>query len=275
MRALHTTSILLLLPFFLHAQSFNALTPTKTFSSETGLLKAYPQFAKRKITIDKSHINVLRDDIVLQKQIPRNNVPPNLNSILFSPLGDYFVAFEETEVQSDYLYFYDPHGVLLAKQRVDVYPVVRYSNDGEYVTVYDSFGSEVFIFNKFGKLLFNTDYIELTKVHNEVLYGVFVSEDATLVILNVGEELYLCSVKSKQKIYSVTSGWILDASFYSNKGRVVMRTTTNKNGINDLKVFSIPDGELLDQISQVTRVEFTPAGAVVFKNNVIQEYLVK
>jgi hypothetical protein len=146
MRALLLIGVLLFLPLFLLAQSFNALTPTKTFSSETELLEAYPQFAKRKIIIDKSHINILRDDIVLQKQIPRSNVPPNLNSVIFSPLGDYFVAFEETEVQSDYLHFYDPSGVLLAKHRINVYPVVRYSSNGEYVTVYDSFGREVFVF---------------------------------------------------------------------------------------------------------------------------------
>jgi hypothetical protein len=130
-------------------------------------------------------------------------------------------------------------------------------------------------FNKFGNLLFNSDYIDLTKVYDVTLYGVFVSEDATLVILNVGQELHLFNAQYKQKIYSVTSRWILDASFYTAKGRIVMRTASNKNGMSDLKVFSLSNGELLDHIPEVTRVEFTPTGVFVFKNNIIQEYVVK
>ncbi len=247
---------------------------TASFNDNQALLKAHPDLEKRKLIKDKSSLRVVGSPSDVTSK-PITGIPSRLNSFFLSPRHDSFVAFEETEGASDNLYFFTAEGSLMATQRVNIYPVVSYSADGEFVVAFNSFGREVFVFRKNGILMFAGDYVDLIKNNSKILYNVLVSESGAELLINAGEDVHLISTKTKLELFQTRTGRVLSGNFMTAKGKVVLQTGSEQNTKCDLIILSKSDGGVVGKLPGLSKVFFTKTGFVTFNNSKYQEYEVR
>jgi len=262
---------LLWLSFFsCHSQNFNTLKVKQRYSSEADYEKANPSQIKNRVSTTGKSIQIYNQGNLIQ-QINKSSIPPNLNSLILSPQGDYFVAFEEAENATDYLYFFRSDGVLLSKHLINIYPNVKYSTNGEYVIVFNNYGKNILLFDKNGNLSFTGDYTDLIKDRSKILYNVFFSENGNDLLINAGNDAHLVTTKDRVIKFKTSVGRVIDGDFRSDK-EIVLKTASERIGLIDLKILSKSNGLILDTMDQAKRIELTINGVVVFKNSSIVEY---
>lgn len=257
-----------------YGQEANSLKLNRTFNSEEELHKINPETVRSEILIDSKTIKI-KERGILNREIKRVDIPSNINSFVFSPSREYFVAFEETEGRSSFLFFYKSDGNFITKQPLNIYPNVKFSGDGQYVIAFNSFGREILVFSKTGQRIFSGDYIELIKDKTKVLYNVLISENCKEVLINAGEDIHLIDLSSKREIFKVKSGWVLDGNFYSAYNSIALKVNSNIDNLFDIKVFSKKNGNVSTEINGVSKVEFFSSELVVSKNSKVLEYVFK
>lgn len=270
--------VLLLLAIQVAGQDLSTMSLKKTFKSEEELIKTYPSLVKHKLVLEKSSIKLLDRDNTIKNQVSRSSIPSNLNTFIFSPTNDYFVAYEETEVETGDLYFYRKDGVLLSKQRISIYPNVKFSTNGEYIIAFNSFGREIFIFNKNGTMVFSGDYINLINDKSRVLDNVLVSDDGKEIMINAGDDIYSFDIKTRNLNFkTAVGGWVLDGNSYSSTGKIAFKIKRHnqENGSFDFKVISKKSGQILDNIPDLRKIEFVPSAVILSKNSNVLEYVFK
>ena len=256
--------------FNCQSQNLNTLEVKRIYSSEADYEKANPSDIKNSVSTTDKSIQIFNQGSLTQ-QINRSSIPSDLNSFILSPKGDYFVAFEEAEKATDYLYFFRSDGNLLSKHLVNIYPNVKYSTNGEYVIVFNSYGSDIFLFDKSGNLSFTCDYTDLIKDKSKILYNVFFSENGNDLLINAGNDAHLVTTKDRVIKFKTSVGRVIDGDFRSDK-EIVLKTASERIGLIDLKILSKSNGLILDTMNQAKRIELTINGVVVFKNSGIVEY---
>ena len=207
---------------------------------------------------------------------PRNNLelPQELNAIIISPNKSYFVAYEEQEQPSPFIFFYNIHGELLNTVATDIYPNIKYSKNSEYVEIFNAFGREFMIYTKEGRLIQKGNYIDLIQDNQEVLYNIFVSNDGENLLLSTSSRIHFFSM-DKRKIWEHPSTSILDCQFVEGQRVVSLKSSSqvrDKDSPFNFEILSTSDGQLLDSISKVAEVTFLKNVVIIKKNSEFYEY---
>lgn len=250
---------------------------SEIYNSEEELYRKYEELEKG------STSNVVNRQQLKLQSSPNSRmanaltIPEELNTIIFSPNKEYFIAYEEQESATPFIFFYKADGKLLKKVEVNIYPNVKYSQNGEYVEVFNTFGREFMVYTKDGDLLQNGDYIELIKDNQEILYNLFVSNDGKNVLMSTSSKVHFFSI-NKQKLWDHPSSAILECQFTEEAEIVSLKVanqTRDKKNPFSLSILSKSNGQLLDSLSKASTVSFIKSKVIVGKNSKFYEYKIK
>jgi hypothetical protein len=250
--------------------ALNSIVLRKKYDVASQVDAAYPHKVKKKAEIVGNSLLLSSSGKTIS--ISRANIPPNLNTFIFSDDGKHFVAFEETEVDTDELYFYQSDGTLLAKQTVDIYPEVDFSNNGQYVSVFNQFGREVMLYTNQGTMVYHGDYTDMVKGPSQPIYHVIASDSGDALLLNVGTNAYVFNVKADSIQSHATVGRVLDGSFYSNDEAVAILVAPDTTHNRSLIIMSRNAGQIVDKICPISHATFITNGFVLFTESAISEY---
>jgi hypothetical protein len=264
---------LALFSFNVQSQTLKSLQVKRKYTSESEVAQVHPEFTK-KISVTNKSIQILNQGDI-KREVKKSGIPSNLNSIVFSPNDEYFVAFEEAENETDFIYFFRSDGTMLSKQMVKIYPNVKFSKNSEHVLVFNNYGREIFLFTKTGLLVFSGDYIDLINDKSKILYNVLVSDDGNDFLINAGDDAHLLNIKNRSVKYKIPVGRVVDGVFDTDKNKIAIKTISEQSNAVDLKILSRANGKLLDKIEKTSRVEFVLNGVVVFKDSSVIEYVYK
>ena len=262
---------------FSQPSNHKLLKQTEVYNSKEELLSRYDR-----IDIGNNQKVASRESLKLQhnpsaRQSDVSAIPKELNAIVVSPDGKHFVAYEEQEGTTPFIFFYNINGELLNKAEVNIYPNVKYSQHGKYVEVFNAFGKEFMVYTREGKLVQDGDYIDLIQDNQEVLYNLFVSDDGKNMLFSTSSKVHLFSF-GKQKKWDRPSSAILDCRFVEGGNTVSLKTSSQvRDKINpfDLEILSEANGQLLDSINKVSAIDFIESKVIVGKNSKFYEYEIK
>ena len=206
-------------------------------------------------------------------------LPHEVNMIRFSPDQQNFIAFGEDEVPSEFMYFYSIDGTVLAKEKLKDSPLVKYTQQGEFLAVFDSFGRQFSIFSNTGKRIYEGDYTALIHNVNPILYGVFPSEDGSSFLLNTSEKILLFSINNTL-LWESPSSLVIGCTFDHTRNRMRILSVCNacnvpdKKDIYQVEVRDRNSGELLDRIENVIQARFLPDITIIQKEGGYYEYTI-
>lgn len=227
-----------------------------------------------RVVVNQSSVDVIDDSQKVIQSVNRSNLPKNLKSFIFSPDKKYFVAYEEFDNGINDLYFYSANGTLLAKRALRIYPNIRFSSNGEYVTAFNNFGRQIFVFSKTGALLFEGDYTNLIGDKSKTLYMVLVSDNLKDVYVSAGNELYSINPKTKKVQFQTTTGTVWDGQFYAQQNALLIKTTGGNDSSFEIKLISKDQGKVIQTMKGIKKVSMTNKGFAIEEDSII-EYEIK
>ncbi len=256
----------------------------KTYSTEKAYYDANKDVKKAsKISIDRTKNEIKFIDPITNKitQVLNKSELPPINTVIESPDKRTFVAYEERESETPYLYFFSREGKLLNKINVNIYSNVKYTQNGQFVAVYNSFGNRFFIFTANGEEIVSGNYIDLIQNKTSPIHSLLVSEDASHFIVATHSEMYLFR-RNKSLVWKTAwkgpDTFILDTYFFSSQNYFALITTSKSNAANnyrlDLKLVSLQHGHVVDSIQDSPQIQFVGPNILLKKNNQFHEYKV-
>lgn len=192
-------------------------------------------------------------------------IPSGLNTAFFSPNEVFFILYETGESYTDVLYFYSNKGDLIKKIKLNIYPVVKFSSDGDFVAVYNAFGSSFYIYNYKAELVYSSkNYQDLTRVENSPLGLVDVLPGGESFLL-YADKLYLFSITTGEEIWHVDSANPFNSLILKEENSAVLDGTiwNGKEVVRNLQLLSLQDGTLLDQIENVDLAVFNSQNKIL------------
>lgn len=244
------------------------------YASKSDFVRMNVESGPSRVVVNQSSVDVIDDSQKVIQSVNRSNLPKNLKSFIFSPDKKYFVAYEEFDNGINDLYFYSANGTLLAKRALRIYPNIRFSSNGEYVTAFNNFGRQIFVFSKTGALLFEGDYTNLIGDKSKTLYMVLVSDNLKDVYVSAGNELYSINPKTKKVQFQTTTGTVWDGQFYAQQNALLIKTTGGNDSSFEIKLISKDQGKVIQTMKGIKKVSMTNKGFAIEEDSII-EYEIK
>lgn len=264
--------ILLVFGFKAEAQEIKSFKTLKVIGSYED--KAEVQKSRPEYFINNYQVLSPGKSNIFDKPI---NLPPEVNLIFKSPNGAYSVGFYEGETPARSIYFMFNNGTV-KETMVSAYPKISFSENGEYVAVHNSFGREIYIFNEFGVLVKEYDYID-NLVHDKQypLRSVFVSGDGKIIVQT--KDVYLFSLEGYM-LWEKSSTSLLDVQFSPGKEKMLLVSTDkerHKAGHSryKLEVCNLLNGECWEAIEDLQEVKFNKENILIKKNDKYYELRIK
>lgn len=201
------------------------------------------------------------------------NIADGLNSFFLSPTGNYFVAFEEREGPSDYLYFYTREGLVIERCRLNIYPSIRFTLDGKYVAAFDSFGKEIFILDSAGSLLRVLNYQEVIGDKTSPLTNIVLSDDGERMLINADSFSYVFDIGTNKISARLKTNLIVEGAFIPKQDKVVLISSTHGSG-KTLSVVTL-EGEVVDTLNGIEDVYSLGTRILVKRNSQYECYVVR
>lgn len=216
----------------------------------------------------------------LNTQLNLSDIPRGVNTLILAPDKKSFIVFEEKENETDYIYFFDSSGKQINKQLLNIYPKVRYSDNGLFVEVINMFGNHFFVFKPDGNLLYNLDYTELIQNVEPILNNIHMIDDKR-VLLNIDNKIQLINVDENTAKWVFQCGKTINCSVI-NKGNYMcviaysqdINTKTNKPYEN-LYILSTNNGELIYQVTNRDKMYLVGNKIYDIENSVVKVYVVE
>jgi len=216
----------------------------------------------------------------LNTQINLSSIPQGVNTLILAPDKKSFIVFEEKENETDYIYFYDSSGKQINKQLLNIYPRVKYSNNGLFVEVINMFGNQIFLFKPDGNLLYNLDYTELIQNVEPILNNIHMVDNKN-ILLNIDNKIQLIDIDRVTSKWEFQSGKTINCSVV-NKGKNICLITysqdinkkTNKPYEN-LYILSANNGELIYQVTNRDKMYLVGDKIYDIENSEVKVYVVE
>jgi len=264
-------SVLIFQDSFSQSTGHKNLKLVETFDSKESLYEKYDSLEDESRIINPN--NTSTSARFSTSGVNFQQLPEKINTVILSPNNKYYVAYEEKENETSHIYFFSSAGKLLNTVEVNIYPNIKYSQNSEYVEVFNRFGRQYMIYTNEGILIQEGDYIDLTQDNQAILHNIFISNDGSSLLISISNKAYLFS-SNKIKQWERSSSPIIDCQFLDENIinlKLISRQREKANPFN-LEVLSKPSGQTLDSINQVSDVIFINSKVIVGKNSRFYEY---
>lgn len=167
--------------------------------------KAWPHFSNQyAVSEDRNFLIPFPDRYNTREKIPVSNLPTSISDVVQAPGGKFFIAHNESEVAADTFYVLSDSGTMINRFAFHAYPRIRFSPNGRYAAISNSFGPEFLIVDSTGMVIYHCpDYKSLGISRAQPLVHVDVFPD--------GEAFLVCS--SGLRCFSVKDPkllWVYD-----------------------------------------------------------------
>lgn len=191
--------------------------------------------------------------------------PKFANSFFLSPDKSYFIAFREGESGVKRIFFYTVNGKLMCVEEVELYPRIQFSPNGNRVAVFNAFGKNAYIFDRFGQLETKIEnYQQLTNDKSAPLNYVCVSDNGNYIFLNSSKSLFMN--KSLELTWTKYIPYVYDAVIFEDEKVLSIKHKVANSDAKNLSLIDSDKGSILAEYENISLLNFEPT-SVTFKMN--------